>query len=256
MTTLLLTVLGASLLGSLHCAGMCGPLVAFFSGADESTGLRRGLAQVVYAAGRLLGYVVLGLVAGALGVAVDLAGSLAGVQRVAAVVAGVAMVLWGVGWLLKSRGVRLPGGASRAAPPRLQLWVSRLFATLKERPPVVKALLIGLLSGLLPCGWLWMFLVIAASTGSVLAGGLVMTAFWAGTVPILVTLGLGAQALGGPLRRHAPVLTAILLVVLGLYAIISRPSPEVTIGVAQRQPTNAATAAEQAEHHESPCCRK
>ena len=41
MTALLVTVLAASLVGSLHCVGMCGPFVAFYSGADGSSGVRR-----------------------------------------------------------------------------------------------------------------------------------------------------------------------------------------------------------------------
>ena len=42
--TVLLTVFVASLVGSLHCVGMCGPFVAFYAGADGSGGIRR-LAQ-------------------------------------------------------------------------------------------------------------------------------------------------------------------------------------------------------------------
>ena len=38
MTGLLLTVFAASLVGSLHCVGMCGPFVAFYSGSDGSSG--------------------------------------------------------------------------------------------------------------------------------------------------------------------------------------------------------------------------
>jgi sulfite exporter TauE/SafE len=51
-----------------------------------------------------------------------------------------------------------------------------------------------------------------------------MTAFWLGTVPSLVAVGLGAQLIGAPLRRHVPALTAILLVALGVFAILARPT--------------------------------
>jgi sulfite exporter TauE/SafE len=81
-----------------------------------------------------------------------------------------------------------------------------------------------LLSGFLPCGWLWAFVVTAAGTGGALKGAAVMTAFWAGTVPALVAVGVGAQLVSAPLRRHVPAVTAILLVVLGLYAILGRPA--------------------------------
>jgi sulfite exporter TauE/SafE len=80
------------------------------------------------------------------------------------------------------------------------------------------------LSGFLPCGWLWAFVVTAAGTGSAMKGAAVMTAFWAGTVPALLAVGLGAQLVSAPLRRHAPAVTAVLLVCLGLYAILGRPA--------------------------------
>ena len=47
MITLLVTVLVASLVGSLHCVGMCGPFVAFYSGADVSSGAHRHTGHAV-----------------------------------------------------------------------------------------------------------------------------------------------------------------------------------------------------------------
>ncbi len=221
MSTLVAGVFVASLLGSLHCVGMCGGFVAFYSGTDGSGGSRRLLSHAAYSAGRLAAYSILGLAAGAIGAALDLAGSLAGVQRVAAVVAGVVMVTWGVFALLQIGGVKVfkhgSGSAvSTVAAPRHLL--------VGHRPPVVQAAAVGLLSGVLPCGWLWAFVVTAAGTGSALGGVAVMAAFWAGTVPVLLALGLGAQVLSVPLRRHIPAVTAVILVALGLYAIIGRPT--------------------------------
>ena len=107
MTALLLTVFVASVVGSLHCIGMCGPFVAFYSGADGSGGARRLFSHAAYSGGRLLTYAVFGIAAGAVGAALDVAGSLAGFQRIAAIIAGVTMILWGVFALLQIRGVRI-----------------------------------------------------------------------------------------------------------------------------------------------------
>ncbi|RMF85708.1 MAG: sulfite exporter TauE/SafE family protein, partial [Planctomycetota bacterium] len=95
MTALIAAVFVASLLGSLHCAGMCGPFVAFAVGADAG---RTGGAwrHVAYHGGRLVTYSLLGVAAGALGAALDLGGAWVGVQRTAAIVAGAIMVLFGV----------------------------------------------------------------------------------------------------------------------------------------------------------------
>jgi len=178
-------------------------------------------SHAAYSGGRLFTYAALGLAAGSLGAVLDLAGSLAGFQRSAAVVAGSIMVIWGILALLQIRGVRL---FSHGSGSRLGRWLHRGFALISQKPPLVRAATVGLLSGLLPCGWLWAFLVTAAGTGSATNGILVMSAFWAGTVPALVAVGLGAQLVAAPLRRHVPAVTAVLLVALGVFAIISRPT--------------------------------
>jgi sulfite exporter TauE/SafE len=221
MSTLFVGVFVASLLGSLHCVGMCGGFVAFYSGADGSAGARRLASHAAYSGGRLLAYALLGVAAGSIGAALDLAGSLAGFQRAAAVVAGVVMVVWGILALLRIGGVRIFAHRTGSTISR---WLARGISLVGDRPPVVRAAAVGLLSGVLPCGWLWAFVVTAAGTGSAMAGAAVMAAFWAGTVPALLALGLGAQLAGIPLRRHIPALTALILVALGLYAIIGRPT--------------------------------
>ncbi len=216
---LVVPVLAASLVGSLHCAGMCGGFVAFYSGGDDNRGRRRFAGHLAYNGGRLVTYVLLGAVAGSLGAAVDLAGRAAGVGRVAAVVAGTVMVLWGLSLLLAYAGVRLP---RLRLPPALQRRTVGLMASLRGRPPVVRAGLIGLSSTLLPCGWLYAFAVTAAGTGSALGGATVMAAFWAGTVPVLFGLGLGVQGAASRLRRHVPLVSAMALIVVGMFGVLGR----------------------------------
>jgi len=247
MMTLLTTVFLASLLGSLHCVGMCGGFVAFYSGADGSGGVRRLLSHAAYSGGRLVAYAILGLAAGAVGAALDVAGSLAGIQRVAAVAAGVVMIVWGVLALLQVRGVRVFRHGSGSV---IAGWLRRGISLVGDRPPVVRAAAVGLLSGVLPCGWLWAFVVTAAGTGSTVGGAAVMAAFWAGTVPALLALGLGAQLVAVPLRRHIPAVTALILVALGLYAIVGRPA---TVTAAVQRHDHAADAVPSADDA-PPCC--
>ena len=222
MTGLLLTVFAASLVGSLHCVGMCGPFVAFYSGSDGSAGVRRLVSHAAYSGGRLLTYAVFGLAAGSVGAALDVAGSLAGIQRIAAIVAGATMIAWGIFALLQVRGVRI--FRHRRGDGRLARLFRRGFSLVSDKPPVVRATVVGLLSGFLPCGWLWAFVVTAAGTGSAPGGAAVMAAFWAGTVPALLAVGFGTQLVSAPLRRHIPAVTAVLLVALGLFAILGRPT--------------------------------
>jgi hypothetical protein len=217
MTALGLTVLASSLLGSLHCAGMCGGLVAFATGAGRSRGA--WLAHLAYHAGRLAAYGALGALGGAAGATLDLGGSLLGLQRAAAAVAGALIALWGAAALLEALGARVP----RLEPPRaLGRLVGRALRRIAGRPPAVRALSMGLLTGALPCGWLYAFVAAAAGTGSAPSGALLMAVFWLGTLPVLAGLGLGAQALAGPLRRHAPAVCAVAMIVVGLLAVAGR----------------------------------
>lgn len=219
MNALLLPVAAASLMGSLHCAGMCGPLAAFYAGNDVSRGRARAGGHLAYHLARLVAYGALGALGGGLGHALDLAGTAAGLGRVAGLVAGATMIGWALLLLLEHLGV--PG--VRLAPPQRLVRVAQpVFARLRARPPLLRAALIGLCSAMLPCGWLYAFAVVAAGTGSALSGAALMAAFWAGTVPLLLGVALGVQSLGARLRRHVPVLSALVLLTVGIVAVVGR----------------------------------
>ena len=216
MTALALTVLGASLVGSLHCAGMCGGFVAFYAGAG---GRRPGLGHAAYNLGRLAAYATLGALAGVLGAALDLAAAPAGFERGAALLAGALIALWGMRTLLETAGVRV----ARIEPPAaLRGAVVRGVAAVAAQPPVTRALVIGLLTGLLPCGWLYAFIVTAAGTGDPLRGAGLMAVFWLGTLPVMAGLGVAVQTLAGGFRRWVPAVCAVAMIVVGLLAVAGR----------------------------------
>lgn len=209
MTALIATILASSLAGSLHCVAMCGPLVGLHGGARS---LRLAL---VHALGRLTTYAVLGAAAGLLGRAVDVAGQLAEVQRGAAIVAGAVIVGSGLRSIAIARGWLAAAGR----PPAL---FQRSLVQLRTRRAVRRAWVIGVLTGLLPCGWLWMFVVSAAGTASPWQGAAVMSVFWLGTVPAMT----GLVAIGGPaiawFRRRLPVVSACVVIALGLATLAAR----------------------------------
>lgn len=208
MTAVLATILVTSLAGSLHCLAMCGPLVGLVG--EHSLRL-----AVVHALGRLITYVVLGAAAGLVGGAVNLAGRVGQVQHAATIVAGAIILVWGVRTIAIARSWWTPRRAGGAA-------FARGLVRLRGRRPAIRAWIAGALTGLVPCGWLWAFVVSAAGTGSMLAGATVMAAFWLGTVPAMT----GLLAFAGPvidrLRRRMPAITAAALVVLGLGTLAMR----------------------------------
>ncbi|MHC5115117.1 MAG: sulfite exporter TauE/SafE family protein [Planctomycetota bacterium] len=252
MTALIVTVFLASVLGSLHCAGMCGAFVAMCVGGTKTGSRQHVVTQCAYHGGRLVTYTLLGAAAGGLGAALDLTGAVFGLQRMALALAGAAMVVFGVVTLLRLRGVPL---GRLGVPKPLTAVFARGCAAVGNRPPVQRALAVGLLSTFLPCGWLYAFAVTAAGTGSAAWGAATMAVFWAGTLPVLVSLGVGVTAIAGPLRRFVPFAGACALVIVGVIAIAGRFNVPAFAADGDVVAADDATARVQAlDSAATPCC--
>jgi uncharacterized protein len=257
MFTLITTVLIASLIGSLHCAGMCGPFVAFCVGAEKQNPLKHSLVQGAYHGGRLVSYALLGVVAGAVGSVIDFGGRAIGFQRTAMMLAGGFMAAVGIVMLLRFAGLRIK---KAPLPKFLQRWFVRGQGFAQKQHPVARAGVIGLFSILLPCGWLYLYVFVAAGTGSPWLGLATMIAFWAGTVPILAAVGVGVQTLFGPLRRHLPVAVACAMVLFGGivlvrgYGVSTAEAGATSSTGEDRSVDEALRRLEGVEEAELPCC--
>jgi sulfite exporter TauE/SafE len=221
MLALIGAVFLASLLGSLHCAGMCGAFVVFAVSADPRSKAPRLPLHVAYHGGRLGTYVAFGMVAGTVGAALDLSGSLVGVQRLAAMLAGGMMVGFGLIVLLREAGVGVPKAPIPKAMRDAAIAGHRVA---QGQAPIVRALLTGLLTTFLPCGWLYAFVIVAAGTADPAMGAVTMAAFWLGTVPVLAAIGAGVQRLLGSLGRFAPTIAASAVIVVGALTVADRSS--------------------------------
>ena len=191
--------------------------MCFYAGSDTGANALRGHAM--YNAGRLASYLTLGALAGWIGSGVTQLGAVAGIGRAATLAAGVMMVVWGASTLLAQRGVHV---TALRAPEAWQRLLGRMLYSVREQPIAIRAGLTGLLTTMLPCGWLYVFVATAAGTGSALRGVLVMSVFWLGTVPALLAVGLGAQRIFLPFRQRLPMLSAMLVMIMGLFALTGR----------------------------------
>jgi hypothetical protein len=198
---------------------MCGGFVCFYSGGRDG---RRLLPHAAYNLGRLLSYLTLGAVAGVLGAGIDRLGTTAGLARLAAVTAGALMIVWGGLGVMRAAGVRI---AEPAAPGFLRSRFAAALRAMHAQPPALRALTVGLVTTLLPCGFLYAYVTVAAGTGSPLGGVLVMAAFWAGTVPVMAGLGAAAGRIMAPLRQRLPAFTASALVLIGLLTVTGKFLP-------------------------------
>ncbi len=209
------------LVGSLHCAGMCGPLALALPAAGNTTP-GYVLGRLAYNLGRLVTYSLLGIVFG-------LAGRtflLAGLQRWVSIGLGVALLIG----LFASRKLAL----WRPITLFVEQLKSRMSGLLRRRSLASLAAL-GLLNGLLPCGLVYVACAGATATGGILAGASYMAAFGAGTVPMMLTISLFGKlvpiSLRLQLRKAIPVcvfLLATLLILRGMFLDIPYLSPDLT----------------------------
>jgi len=173
----------AGLVSAPHCAAMCGPLaVAACEAPSRDVSLRAGAR---YGLGRFTSYLITGALAGALGSGLVQVLRGEGVQRFVslALAAGLALAAWRV--LRAGRPAALV--KLRTSAPR----------------PRVPAGVMGLVTGLLPCGALASGLLIAASAGSWWGGAMAMAVFAATSAPGLLAVVLPATGLRSVLNRAA-----------------------------------------------------
>jgi len=187
--------LTAGLLGGLgHCSGMCGPIVAAFSmrrEEDKGSSLARA---VLYNAGRVTTYTLLGALVGGLGSFVAVAAPMEGAQYA---------LMTATGAIMAAMGLSIAGAISGATAllerhNAAVLGVAR--SLLVSRHIIIKYLALGLVLGLLPCGLSYTMLIGAAGSGGLLPGALRMLAFGLGTVPAMFLIGMLAGGAGNIMR--------------------------------------------------------
>lgn len=199
------------LLTSTHCIGMCGGiLLAQTTDAHGVTGhSKRGLiASAAYNGGRVVSYTAVGAVCGALGAVITYTPN---IKSMVFTVAGALVLLIGLrmaGILpgLRPSETELPGACSLNARTR------RRFAG--------QPLIIGLLTGVMPCGALSAMWLYAMSSGSAVRGALVMLVFSLGTVPLLFLFGALQSFLPRGWMKYIVKGSAVLVVTLGLSMLV------------------------------------
>lgn len=175
----LTVAIALGLLGSLHCAAMCGPLMLALPASGRGPAAFLG-GRLIYQAGRVATYCLLGAAAGLAGRTLLLAGA----QRWLSISLGAVILL---GFLL-SRKVSL------AAPVvALVARLKRAMAIQLQRRTFRSLALLGALNGLLPCGLVYVALAGAAARGSLSAAVTYMACFGLGTLPTMLAIGLSGR---------------------------------------------------------------
>jgi sulfite exporter TauE/SafE len=188
-----------------HCVGMCGALVVGYSlrGGERSTANWRSHLQ--YALGKTVSYTAIGALFGAVGAVVTFTPWLRGM---AGLLAGLFLLVFGLGIINPAWSLhRLRLGV----PATLMRFIGQAYRRYNH------PLLIGLLNGLMIiCGPLQALYIMAAGTGSPLAGAKLLLAFGLGTLPVMLGFGFLTSGVSNRLAPRIVKASGFLVMALGL----------------------------------------
>jgi len=202
------------LLGSGHCIGMCGGLVAVLSLSD--TGKQGGVPfHIFYNTGRIITYTSIGWLVGWLGSAFAYANTMAGITRGLLIGSDIFVILLGLG----SAGLftRLRLNVMQLEFPGPVKKITLLVGKLKKMGPALSSLPLGLIMGFLPCGFLYAMIITAGQSAAPEKGAIIMLSFGLGTMPALFLFGSAAHWLTRSIRTAMLRWAGIMVALMGGY---------------------------------------
>ncbi len=196
------------LLGSFHCIGMCGPIALAIPGknATKSSMFFRGL---LYNSGRVITYAFLGFILGILG----MGATIAGYQNVLSIFLGVLIIIFALFPHLKF------SPKTHGFYTRFTGQLSKQISKLYRRQTGFSSLLIGLLNGFLPCGFVVTALAAALITPSTLHSAAYMALFGLGTLPTMLMLNMAPGFISLKLRSKLRPFSSYFAIIIGLILI-------------------------------------
>lgn len=211
------------LLGSFHCIGMCGPIAIALPVFSKSE-FQIILGRILYNFGRVLTYAFMGAMFGLFGSRLVLIG----LQQQVSIALGVVMLVY----VLMPRKYK-----TKFASTKIYLiivgFIKENFSKLYRVQNNRSLFIIGILNGFLPCGFVYVALAGAISTGDFISGSLFMALFGIGTMPIMLGASMAGKYLTVNLRskitKLIPVFTfilAIIFILRGLNLGIPYVSPK------------------------------
>lgn len=251
---LLLAIFTASLAGSGHCIGMCGPFAVIACGSCPTASQSRFTGLLGYHLGRAMTYCVLGVTAGLLGSWFNWGATLFGWQRFAAWVTGGLMLGCGLFTII---GTLTSNQFALRVPQSVQRVLRAAYRHIAHLPAWLRPLAVGTITGWLPCGWLYVFVLLAVGTANPWLGGATMIAFWLGTIPALTVVAVGFHGISTAWRGLPPYATACLLIVGGLFTLSARADAQLEeLPHSESEKNTTIESVEMVEQTPLPCCSK
>lgn len=208
--TIFISALILGLMGSFHCAGMCGPIAIALPLHGNTVG-QKIFGGTLYNLGRTLTYAFMGAIFGALGQGLQLLGF----QQKVSVVMGALMIISVLFPALFKNQYKMDKSWFSAVN-KLKKKIGEMFSIRSFQ----SLFFIGMLNGLLPCGLVYMAIAGAIGTGGVAEGSLYMTLFGLGTIPMLLAISLAGNIMSLAVRNRINKLIPVLVVVVGILFVL------------------------------------
>ncbi|TAF57073.1 MAG: sulfite exporter TauE/SafE family protein [Sphingobacteriia bacterium] len=226
MTVFFISALVLGFTGSVHCLGMCGPLVLAMP-FQQFAGPQKMVAMLLYHLSRAMAYALLGLVVGSLGWGFQWFGWL----QTLSLVLGL-LLLFSLLWPRVQKYFSLSTGFGSTLSNGWTRFVMKRLQKALQSKSLLGMAWVGFLNGFLPCGLVYMAIAGAMASASAWKAAGFMVFFGWGTLPAMLALVFLGQQMPlhwRPLFRKAipwtTGLVAILLILRGLNLDIPFISP-------------------------------
>jgi sulfite exporter TauE/SafE len=208
--------------GSVHCVGMCGPIVMALPVRTHSW-LHKSLKYLLYHFGRLITYSLLGFVFSFIGKGFVFAG----LQQFVCIVAGILMIL---SVFIIYRPVHFVWFDEMATGLRSR--IGQYMRHYFQRAKATDFVILGMLNGILPCGMIYAALLSSVATTGNVSGSFFMFFFGLGTVPIMLLIGLMGGVIGFKWRSKLRGLTPLITIAVGILLLLRGFQVEVPLDLA------------------------
>jgi len=193
------------LLGSVHCIGMCGPLAFAVPSLNPGIGYLV-LDKVLYQTGRIISYCILGALIGLIGRQLWMSG----LQQGISIFTGVLIIAAACSRIFKL-------SAGRRSSLLLKPFNKMFGYALKHK---ANHLIIGMINGLLPCGFVYLALAGALNMGNVALSVSYMFWFGVGTAPLMLLATIGMGFTGTMVRQRINKVIPFLMLFLGCWFVL------------------------------------
>ena len=195
--------------------GMCGGIVLAYSTIKiepQSSKVSKTKAHLLYSFGRVSTYSMLGAIFGLLGGVVTFSNM---ANATLLIVLGIAMVVTGLSLMGKIKFLTLIEHSFSSSN-----FYKNTFKKILNSKSNSSFFILGMLNGLMPCGFIYFFAITAASTASPLYGALVMAIFGLSTIPAMFSLGfLATLSSATNFRSMMMNLSAFAVIIYGFFTI-------------------------------------